>query len=94
MKLQFQPVQILVSPQALVTTENVTVAQGDDLTRLWGQWDVVEKAPGTSAYVAAQGNTAAKDEMHIVVMDEDGDITGVPNTILEVWQGLSRATRR
>jgi len=30
--------------------------------------------------------------MHIVVVDEDGDITGVPNTILEVFQGLSRAT--
>jgi len=78
--------------QALVTTENVTVAQNDNLTRLWGQWDVVEKAPGTSAYVAAQGNTAAKDEMHVVVIDEDGEISGTPNTILEVWQGLSRAT--
>jgi len=78
--------------QTLVTTENVTVNEGDDLNRLWGHWEVVEGAPGRSAYVASQGNTAANDELHIVVTDKDGDITGVPNTILEVWQGLSRAT--
>jgi len=30
--------------------------------------------------------------MHVVVIDEDGDISGIPGTIMEVWQGLSRAT--
>ena len=28
--------------------------------------------------------------MHIVVIDEDGEITGVPGTILETYEGLSK----
>jgi len=78
--------------EPLVTTENITVADTQSITRLWGYWDLVEGAPGQSTYVGENGNTAANDELHVVVVDEDGDITGVPNTILEVWQGLSRAT--
>lgn len=75
----------------LVTTQNISQT-GSNLTRQWQYKDVVDGAPGQSDYVANQGNTSAQDELHIVVVDEDGDITGVPNTIMEVWQGLSRAT--
>ena len=48
--------------------------------------------PGQSGYVAGQGNTAAKDELHVVVIDENGAISGIPGTVLEVFDGLSRAT--
>ena len=78
--------------QNLTTSENIDMNAGDNLNRLWQYWDQVEAAPGTSDYVRLNGNTAAKDEMHVVVVDEDGDISGIPGTILEVWQGLSRAT--
>jgi phage tail sheath protein FI len=60
-------------------------------TRRWGLAGVVDgKAPGTSAYVSDR--SGANDQLHIVVTDEDGDITGTPNTVLEVFAGLSRAT--
>ena len=62
------------------------------LQRYWGYFNVVDNAPGQSDYVRLNGNTAANDELHIVVVDEDGSFTGTPKTILEVFKGLSRAT--
>lgn len=62
------------------------------LTRKWEYFNSVDGAPSTTTYVANFGNTNAKDELHVIVADEDGDITGVPGTVLEVFQGLSRAT--
>lgn len=59
--------------------------------RFWEFYNSVDKAPGTSTYLENLGLTA-KDEIHIVVVDEDGKFTGVPNQILEVWNALSRAT--
>lgn len=71
-------------------TGNQNVAS-QAFTRRWGYADVVDgKAPGTSAYVTDR--SGANDQLHIVVTDEDGDITGTPNTVLEVFSGLSRAT--
>lgn len=62
--------------------------------RLWGGYNNVDAAPGTSVSQAATdvGNSSVIDEMHIIVTDEGGAITGVPGTVLEVWEGLSRAT--
>lgn len=62
------------------------------IQRRWRYWDVVNLTPSQSAFQLSQGNTAAQDELHIVVSDEDGKITGVPGTILEVFDSLSRAT--
>lgn len=60
--------------------------------RLWQYYNTVDAAPGTSEYTSTFGNTAAIDEVHVVVTDTLGKITGVPGQILEVYQGLSRAT--
>jgi phage tail sheath protein FI len=46
-------------------------------------------APATSAYVAAQGGV--RDEVHVVVVDEDGKFTGTANTVLETFGFLSKA---
>jgi hypothetical protein len=62
------------------------------LDRYWEFHNVVTAAPGTSDYVEAFGNTAAVDEVHLVVVDENGAFSGVPGSILEVYNGLSRAT--
>ena len=72
----------------------------NSVTRYWEYFSQVDAAPGRSTYVAVNGNTAVQlantaaqlDEVHVVVADEDGEITGNPGAILEVWQGLSRAT--
>lgn len=62
------------------------------VARYWEYYATVDAAPGQSAYVAANGNTAAQDELHVVVVDEDGGFTGTPGAVLEVYKGLSRAT--
>lgn len=48
-------------------------------------------APGTTQYVEDKYGAAMKDEVHIVVIDRTGAITGVPGRILEIMQGLSKA---
>ena len=50
-----------------------------------------DAAPGTSAQVA-QHTADAGDEVHVVVYDEDGGISGKPGTILETYAYLSLAT--
>ena len=63
---------------------------GVSFDRYWKYYDQVRAAPGTSSYVEAKGG--AGDEIHVVVADEDGDITGTKGQILEVFEGKSRAT--
>lgn len=62
------------------------------VTRNWEYYTQVDAAPGRSLFQGQSGNTAANDEMHVVVVDEDGAFTGNPGTVLEVYRGLSRAT--
>jgi len=52
-----------------------------------GQFD---GAPGTSAYASAR--SGSNDECHVVVIDEDGVISGTPNTILERYAFVSLAS--
>lgn len=48
-------------------------------------------APGTSPYIKNVTNGAVvNDEMHILVVDANGAFTGVANSILEKYQGLSK----
>jgi hypothetical protein len=61
------------------------------VTRRWQYYDLVESAPGQSVYQSTNG-TNVNDELHVVVIDEDGAVSGTPGTVLEVWQNLSRAT--
>ena len=62
------------------------------LPRYWEFYHVSDLAPGQSDYVNTFGNTAANDELHIVVVDDGGKFSGTPGTILEIFLGLSRAT--
>lgn len=56
----------------------------------WSYATQFTDAPGTSDYVETAGGS--NDEVHIVVVDEDGKFTGVANTLLEVFPFVSRAT--
>lgn len=69
-----------------------TNASSNTVTRYWEFFENVDAAPGRSDYVTNFGNTSANDELHVVVTDEDGKFTGVPGTILEVYQAVSRAS--
>jgi len=52
-------------------------------------WNTIADTPGTSAYAAARGGRY--DEVHVVVIDDKGGITGNAGTILEKHIGLSKA---
>ena len=76
---------------SLASTYNLSANTAEtSTTRYWEFFNYVDKAPGTSAYAEAQGG--ANDELHIVVVDEDGLFTGTTGQVLEVWRSLSRAT--
>ena len=54
------------------------------------EWDALADAPGTSSYSAARGGRF--DELHVVVIDDKGTVTGNAGTILEKHLSLSKAT--
>jgi len=60
--------------------------------RYWEFSNLVDSVPGTSTFVTKNGNPAAVDEMHVVVVDDNGLFTGTTGTVLEVFKKLSRAT--
>ena len=66
------------------------LTDGATVTRYWEFYDLVSKAPGTSPYVTQAGGS--NDELHIVVVDEDGGITGTKGEVLEVFAALSKAS--
>jgi phage tail sheath protein FI len=72
--------------------DNAGVGANGQFKRFWEYFDVVDTAPGQSAYQTNFGNTSVNDELHIVVSDAGGDFTGVPGTVLEVFRDVSRAT--
>jgi hypothetical protein len=54
------------------------------------KWNTLADAPGTSSFAAARG--ARNDELHVVVIDGNGEITGNAGTILEKHLNLSKAS--
>jgi hypothetical protein len=61
-----------------------------NVNRFWEYFNLVDSAPGTSAFAELAGGTG--DELHIVVVDTLGKFTDTRGQVLEVWPGLSRAT--
>ena len=53
------------------------------------KWNQLADRPGTSEYAAARGSRF--DEVHVVVIDGDGGVTGNSGTILEKHLSLSKA---
>lgn len=55
----------------------------------WAYAEEFNGVPGTSTFV--RNVNGANDEMHIIVIDEDGKFTGTSNTILEKFSYVSKA---
>jgi len=68
---------------------HTAVADSSTVRRRWRYYDLVSGAPGTSAYTSARGGS--NDEIHVVVIDEDGGITGTAGEVLEVYDSVSVA---
>ncbi len=56
----------------------------------WAYKGEFDAAPGTSAFASARGGSG--DECHIVVIDEDGNISGTVGTVLERFAFVSMAS--
>lgn len=56
----------------------------------WSYKAEFDGAPGTSSWASARD--AANDEIHVIVVDEDGQISGTPGTVLERFPYLSVAS--
>ena len=56
----------------------------------WIYSSLFTAAPGTSTYVSNKGGTF--DELHVVVIDEDGLFTGTRGTVLEKFPFVSKAS--
>jgi len=69
-----------------------TIPASTVATKKWQYYDQFDGAPGTTTWCKnmQQGATTGVDEMHIIVVDADGTITGVSGTILEKYEGLSK----
>ena len=68
---------------------HTAISSGASVRRRWQYYDLVAAAPGTSPYASDRGGS--NDELHVVVVDEDGDITGKAGEVLEVYDSLSKA---
>jgi len=73
------------------------LADGTDVRRRWAFYDLFDAAPGTSTYATGKGLVG--DEMHVVVFDRTGDISGFrkdtagerTNSVLETFAFVSQA---
>ena len=66
-----------------------TITNGANVRRRWRYYDSVGTGPGTSPFVSDRSGSG--DEIHVVVVDEDGEVTGVPGSVLETYEKLSKA---
>lgn len=91
-----------IAANGLVATVNTTFSANvvaNTVTKRWAYADFVDGAPGTSTFAASVNGSG--DEMHVVVIDEDGKFSlamgtsstvGGANTVLEVFQFVSKAS--
>ena len=64
-------------------------SQSITLTNSTVNWNNIADRPGTSSYAAARSSRF--DEVHVVVFDDEGKVTGNAGTILEKHLSLSKA---
>ena len=67
-----------------------TITNGANVRRRWRYYDLFNKAPGTSTYAQQRGGSG--DELHIIVVDEDGGINGTKGEVLEKFEAVSKAS--
>jgi phage tail sheath protein FI len=81
-----------VNATAIILSTAVTTAvtANTPILRKWQYSGDFGVAPGTSSYVADK--TGSGDELHIIVIDEDGKFTGTANTVLEKYAFASKAS--
>jgi antitoxin (DNA-binding transcriptional repressor) of toxin-antitoxin stability system len=92
-------VEIIDSGGAVVRTATLGSSSTDvldwydqqtiDLTNTSIFWKSIAPKPGTSGF--AQERSARNDEIHVVIIDDTGSVTGIQGNLLEKHIGLSKA---
>ena len=77
--------------QLSVTSNNFSDAvKSAVVKRRWEYYNEFDASPGTSDFAIRQGGS--NDELHVAVVDEDGEITKVRGQLIERYNALSRAS--
>ena len=74
---------------AIGNTLKVSIADANTFSG-WAYSSQFNGAPGTSTYTSNRGG--ANDEIHIIVVDEEGRFTGTSGTVLEKFGYVSKAS--
>jgi phage tail sheath protein FI len=77
-------------PGALGNSLKVSVCDSAAAYGSWAYKNTFSDEPGTSLFAQSRG--ATNDEMHVVVVDEDGLISGTQNTVIEAFGFVSKAS--
>ena len=77
-------------PGALGNSLQVSMISANGTFSSWTYKDEFDGAPGTSQW--ASDRSGSNDEVHVVVVDQDGLISGTPGTILERFSYVSVAS--
>ena len=68
----------------------VAVTALTPILRKWQYADEFDSAPGTSAYATSVSGSG--DEAHVIVIDEDGGLTGTPESVIEKYSFVSKGS--
>ena len=85
--------EVKVSAIANSTSVTLSTAHEDgavanaSIIRNWEYYQKVDTAPGTSTFATTLSGVG--DEVHVVVVDEDGEISQTAGTVLEVYEKVS-----
>lgn len=73
-----------------LATPHATGASANTATRKWEYYSSFDRAPSTTAYATSVGGI--QDEMHVVVVDEDGELSATKETVIARYAGVSKAS--
>lgn len=90
-------VNIVQANSGIVTTSNYTITSAEDwynqqtlgLTNSTVYWKSIADKPASNQYVTDRSGKG--DSLHIVVVDDNGEVTGIRGNILERHTNLSKA---
>ena len=81
----------IASATSLTLASNAAIAVTAGAAKKgWVYKQLFDYAPSTTTYASAVSATA--DELHVIVVDEDGLFTGAAGTVLEKFAGVSKAS--
>lgn len=86
---KYKVVNVSATTITLASGLVTNVSSGAAIKRYWEYQDQFPGKPNTSTYAA--NKACSNDEVHVIVVDEDGLFTNVPGQVLEKFAFLSKA---